>query len=145
MNEIFFKFLGTEKTKSSFEFRTGVKGAACKFTDRNGSIHFRNGFGNEKIYSPATYRMYAVDKCGIVKSTDLFKNLFHLFGKLTPQKKENYVTNILTAIKAQDGCLGIANEVSKNFWIPDEELQKLNEIGAILSKYSDFQDSVDFF
>ena len=140
-----FKFLSYANTKASYETRTGVQGGPAKFVDKNGSIHVRNGFGNEKIFTPSTYCIYAADESGNVKRTDLGKNLIHHFGKLTPQKKENYVTNILTALVELGSCIGISNGGSKNFWIPDEELQNLTEVGEIFSNFSEFQDPFDFF
>ena len=54
------KFLGCEISKSSYETRTGVKGGPAKFTDKNGGIHTRNGYGSETIFTPSVFRMLLV-------------------------------------------------------------------------------------
>ena len=67
------KFLGCEILKASFETRTGVKGGPAKFLDKNGSIHTRNGFGHETVYSPAKHLVYGREKNGHIKVCDISK------------------------------------------------------------------------
>lgn len=139
------KFLGCEISKSSYETRTGVKGGPAKFTDKNGGIHTRNGYGYERIFTPSVFRIYAKDENENVKTTDLYKTIFHLFGKLTPQKKENYARNILTALVELGSCIGISNEGSKNFWIEDKEVLDLKNAGTILENFDTFQEPDEYF
>ena len=145
MTEIFLKFLGTEKTKSSFEFRTGVKGRACRFTDANGDIHIRNGHGHETVFSPAKHIVYGREKNGQIKVCDLFKTIYFILEKLNKVEKEKIAQNITSALKDSGQIPAVSFEGSNFFSIDEEDFKNLNEIGAILSKYSDFQEPIDFF
>lgn len=139
------KFLGSEIRKSSFEKRTGVKGGPCKFIDKNGDIHTRNGFGNETIYGPAKFLVFGKEKNGQIKVTDIFKTIFSFYGNLKKAEKEKIAKNITSALKDSGQIPAVSYEGSKFFWIDMDDFQNLNDVGAILSKYSEFQNPVDFF
>lgn len=139
------KFLGCEISKSSYETRTGVKGGPTKFFDKNGDIHNRDGHGHETVFSPAKYRVYGQEKNGQIKVCDIFKTIFYIYGKLTKTEKEKIAQNITSALKDSGRIPAVSYEGSNFFWIEKEDFQNMNEYGAIRSKYSEFQDPVDFF
>lgn len=139
------KFLGCEISKASYESRNGVKGGAAKFTDKNGGIHFRNGFGYETVYEPAKHLVYGQDNDGRIKVCDIFKTIFFICGKLNKTEKEKIAQNITSALKDSTRIPAVAFEGSNFFSIDKEDFQNLNAYGAILSKFCEFQDPVDFF
>lgn len=139
------KFLGCEISKASYESRNGVKGGAAKFTDKNGGIHFRNGFGYETVYEPAKHLVFGKGKNGQIKVTDIFKTIFSFYGNLKKAEKEKIANNITSALKDSGQIPAVSYEGSKFFWIDKDDFQNLNEVGAILSKYTEFQKPVDFF
>lgn len=139
------KFLGCEISKASYESRNGVKGGTAKFTDKNGGIHFRNGFGHETVYEPAKHLVFGKGKNGQIKVCDLFKTIYFILGKLNKVEKEKIAQNITSALKDSGQIPAVSFEGSNFFSIDEEDFKNLNEIGAILSKYSDFQEPIDFF
>lgn len=141
----FLKFLGTEITKAFFETRSGVKGGPAKFFDKNGDIHKRDGYGHETVFSPAKHLVYGQENNGKIKVCDLFKTIYFTYGKLNKVEKEKISQNITSALKDSGRIPAVSFEGSKFFSFSKEDFQNLNEIGEILSKYSDFQDPIDYF
>lgn len=139
------KFLGCEISHASYETRTGVKGGPCKFTDKNGGIHKRNGFGHETVYEPAKHFVFGKGKNGQIKMCDIFKTIFFIYGKLNKREKEKIAQNITSALKDSGWIPAVSFEGSNFFSFDEENFQNLNDYGAIRSKYSDFQEPFDFF
>ena len=139
------KFLGCEISKASYESRNGVKGGAAKFIDRNGGIHFRNGFGHETVYEPAKHLVFGKGKNGQIKVCDIFKTIFFIYGKLNKTEKEKITQNITSALKDSGQVPAVSYEGSNFFWIDKDDFRNLNTYGAIRSKYAEFQEPFDFF
>ena len=139
------KYLGWNIIKSVYETRTGVKGGPCKFIDKNGDIHTRNGFGNETIYGPAKFLVFGKEKNGQIKVTDIFKTIFSFYGNLKKAEKEKISQNITSALKDTGQIPAVSYEGSNFFWIDKDDFLNLNAYGAIRSKYEEFQEPFDFF
>ena len=139
------KFVGCEISKASYEKRTGVKGGCCKFFDKNGDIHIRNGHGHETVFSPAKHIVYGREKNGQIKVCDLFKTIYFILGKLNKLEKEKIAQNITSALKDSAQIPAVSFEGSNFFSIEEEDFKNLNSYGAICSKYTEFQEPFDFF
>lgn len=134
------EFCGVQYFPSDFTSKNGVGGSPAHFTTRDGGVHRRNGFGNETVFWPPQYILYAKSKDGTVMQTDLFKSIFFLLGKLEYKQRLQVAENIILAIKTYGIILAVHNEGSVNFWIEESQFSELVYLGESLQNYGPFED-----